>query len=509
MSRGPVRPAQHFQRAFLEFGTLIFRRLNKFQQHFAGRCGVNHNVAGRFESSCREPFALNPDFRKHRAKHLCVSRLWRRVNSVIIPPMKTHKRFLLLWLIMPILIFAPEISGAPRPNILWFVVDDMSANFSCYGEKLDRRRRTSIGWREKGRSSATRSSRRRFARPAARRSSPACIRPPSARITTAAAAAWKRFTCPTASSPCRCCSRRPATTPASAAAWPMRTARARRQRKRRQARQDGLQLRVGPEDVRRRRLGGPQAGPAVLHAGAAGRRQAARRERCECAAAVRARAKASSARRPSRTTSTLPPYYPRDPVLLRDWAAYLDAVRFTDKHVGEVLARLEKEGILDQTLIIFMTDHGISHARGKQFLYDEGTHVPFVVRGPGIAKGVVRDDLVEHIDLAADLARRRGHSDSDDDAGQECVREGLRAARRRVRRPRPLRRDGRTHPQRAHRPVPLHPQLPSAAAAPAAQRLQGRQDHRANAARAARRREARPAVRETALQPHAPGRGTV
>jgi len=97
----------------------------------------------------------------------------------------------------------------------------------------------------------------------------------------------------------------------------------------------------------------------------------------------------------------LPPYYPRDPVLLRDWAAYLDSVRFTDQHVGQVLARLEKEGILDQTLVIFMTDHGISHARGKQFLYDEGTHVPLVVRGPTVARGAVRDDLVEHIDLAA------------------------------------------------------------------------------------------------------------
>jgi arylsulfatase A-like enzyme len=97
----------------------------------------------------------------------------------------------------------------------------------------------------------------------------------------------------------------------------------------------------------------------------------------------------------------LPPYYPRHPVLLRDWAAYLDSVRFTDEHVGKVVARLEKEGLLDRTLVIFMTDHGISHARGKQFLYDEGTHVPFVVRGPGIAKGVVRDDLIEHIDMAA------------------------------------------------------------------------------------------------------------
>jgi len=97
----------------------------------------------------------------------------------------------------------------------------------------------------------------------------------------------------------------------------------------------------------------------------------------------------------------LPPYYPHDPVLLRDWAAYLDAVRLTDDHVGNVIARLEEENLLDKTLIAFMTDHGISHARGKQFLYNEGTHVPLVIRGPGINGGQTRDDLVEHIDLAA------------------------------------------------------------------------------------------------------------
>ncbi|MBI1349331.1 sulfatase-like hydrolase/transferase [bacterium] len=98
---------------------------------------------------------------------------------------------------------------------------------------------------------------------------------------------------------------------------------------------------------------------------------------------------------------TLAPYYPRDPVLLRDWAAYLDTVRLTDQHVGQVVERLRSEGLLDSTLVIFMTDHGISHARGKQFLYDEGTHVPLVIRGPGIPAGQVRDDLVEHINLAA------------------------------------------------------------------------------------------------------------
>lgn len=98
---------------------------------------------------------------------------------------------------------------------------------------------------------------------------------------------------------------------------------------------------------------------------------------------------------------TLPPYYPKHPDVLRDWAAYLDSVRMTDVTVGEVVARLEKEGVLDNTIVLFMTDHGISHARGKQFMYDEGLHVPLVITGPGIEAGTVREDLVEHIDIAA------------------------------------------------------------------------------------------------------------
>ena len=98
---------------------------------------------------------------------------------------------------------------------------------------------------------------------------------------------------------------------------------------------------------------------------------------------------------------TLPPYYPRDPVLLKDWSTYLDSVRMTDHHVGLVMKRLKAEKLLDDTLIVFFTDHGISHARGKQFLYDEGTHIPLIVRGPGVQGRATRTDLVEHIDIAA------------------------------------------------------------------------------------------------------------
>lgn len=97
----------------------------------------------------------------------------------------------------------------------------------------------------------------------------------------------------------------------------------------------------------------------------------------------------------------LPPYLPNDPVILNDWAQYLDTVRYTDWEVGKIIQRLREAGELDKTVIFFITDHGISHVRNKQFLYDGGTHIPMIVRGPGVDSGKLRSDLVEHIDLAA------------------------------------------------------------------------------------------------------------
>jgi len=80
---------------------------------------------------------------------------------------------------------------------------------------------------------------------------------------------------------------------------------------------------------------------------------------------------------------------------------YLDTCRWTDRQVGEVLTRLTDEGLLDNTAVIFLTDHGISHARANSSSTTKGLHVPLVVRGPGVSPGLVRDDLVEHIDVAA------------------------------------------------------------------------------------------------------------
>lgn len=116
---------------------------------------------------------------------------------------------------------------------------------------------------------------------------------------------------------------------------------------------------------------------------------------------IQARAEQTLESRTLDSVVKLPPYYPNHPDIVRDWAAYLDSVRMTDHMVGEVVSKLDEEGLLENTLIIFMTDHGISHARGKQFMYDEGLNVPLVIAGPGVEAGTVRDDIVEHIDIAA------------------------------------------------------------------------------------------------------------
>jgi arylsulfatase A-like enzyme len=98
----------------------------------------------------------------------------------------------------------------------------------------------------------------------------------------------------------------------------------------------------------------------------------------------------------------LPPYYPRHPVVLEDWAAYLDTFSLMDFQVGQIIDRLKKEGEFENTVIFFITDHGVSHARGKQFCYDEGMMIPFFVHAPNLVKGgTVRKDPVLHIDLAA------------------------------------------------------------------------------------------------------------
>jgi arylsulfatase A-like enzyme len=103
----------------------------------------------------------------------------------------------------------------------------------------------------------------------------------------------------------------------------------------------------------------------------------------------------------------LPPIYPDHPVARADWAAYLDDASELDRKIGLVLKQLEDDGLADDTIVIFMGDHGAAHVRAKQFVYDDGLRVPFIVRWAknfpepkGFKSGTVSDRIMMAIDLA-------------------------------------------------------------------------------------------------------------
>jgi arylsulfatase A-like enzyme len=78
----------------------------------------------------------------------------------------------------------------------------------------------------------------------------------------------------------------------------------------------------------------------------------------------------------------LPPYYFEDELMRNDWKDYFGSWLDTDEDLRQIVADLKAAGVYDNTLIFFITDHGVSHLRGKQFLYDEGLKVPFIVKFP-------------------------------------------------------------------------------------------------------------------------------
>jgi len=107
------------------------------------------------------------------------------------------------------------------------------------------------------------------------------------------------------------------------------------------------------------------------------------------------------------TKIELPPYYPDHPIVRADYAAYLDAATELDRKIGLVLAQLERDGLAENTIVVFMGDNGEAHIRGKQFCYEEGLRVPLIMRWPegmppptGLTRGSVDERLVEAIDLA-------------------------------------------------------------------------------------------------------------
>ena len=99
----------------------------------------------------------------------------------------------------------------------------------------------------------------------------------------------------------------------------------------------------------------------------------------------------------------VPPYYPDTPAVRQELARMYDNIADMDSQVGDILRQLEADGLADNTVVFYWSDHGDGVPRSKRSLYDSGLRVPLMIRWPKMPEaraGSVNDQLVSMIDLA-------------------------------------------------------------------------------------------------------------
>lgn len=112
---------------------------------------------------------------------------------------------------------------------------------------------------------------------------------------------------------------------------------------------------------------------------------------------------------------TVPPYYPDTEVVRRELARFHDCVTVLDQQVGAILEQLEEDGLADDTIVFFFSDHGSGMPRHKRLLHDTGMRVPLLIRFPEkfrhlapAAAGETLDRLITFVDFAPTLLSLAG-----------------------------------------------------------------------------------------------------
>ena len=108
--------------------------------------------------------------------------------------------------------------------------------------------------------------------------------------------------------------------------------------------------------------------------------------------------------------AVVPPISPDNDIVRNDILDYLVEIEHFDRMVGRAIQLLERQGTLDNTIIVVTSDHGMPFPRAKASLYDAGTHVPLAIRWP---RGIKRPDrtvtaLVNLSDLAPTFLEAAG-----------------------------------------------------------------------------------------------------
>ena len=123
-----------------------------------------------------------------------------------------------------------------------------------------------------------------------------------------------------------------------------------------------------------------------------------------------------------------------------DFRSRRESLLAVDEAVEAVVGALERTGRLGSTYILFTSDNGFFQGehriyKGKYLAYDPSSHVPLLIRGPGIPPGTVSDELVTNADLAPTVLEATGAAADRPMDGRSLLpfaRDGLLRTRRPV-----------------------------------------------------------------------------
>ncbi len=105
---------------------------------------------------------------------------------------------------------------------------------------------------------------------------------------------------------------------------------------------------------------------------------------------------------------SVPPVYPDDSLTRRVLARFITNAMRMDKQVGEVLAQLKEDGLYENTIIFFFSDHGDGMPYFKRELYDRGLRAPLLIKAPFLEAGSQSNELISFVDFAPTLLSLAG-----------------------------------------------------------------------------------------------------
>lgn len=98
------------------------------------------------------------------------------------------------------------------------------------------------------------------------------------------------------------------------------------------------------------------------------------------------------------------------PEVRQELAEYYRAIHRMDYGIGAILGHLEELGLVNSTMVVFLSDNGPPFINSKTTLYEAGVRLPLLARVPGRTPGIVNPHMVSWVDILPTFLDWAGHA---------------------------------------------------------------------------------------------------